>query len=283
MGSKLTADQIVDEHASRSRDAHGRRGLAFIASVAAHALVLVALVFLVPEVERPHHDWVLAYLVEFGRPGTPGRGAGASDARASSPPASAPDEASAATPQTPHPARRGAARAQAQPTRAAPQTAAIAAAPVPGAAAIAARSGPVVPATAGTTGPHIDVVSASSVGPGSHRGGADGGSGGGGWGDGSGSGSADVEYAQNPVPIYPIEARRRAQQGTVLLRIEVGVDGSVERVEIAQSSGFDSLDRSAVETVRRRWRFVPAERAGIAIESWCQVPIRFALTEARAN
>ena len=115
------------------------------------------------------------------------------------------------------------------------------------------------------------------------NGGGGGGSGGFGGGDGSGSAFAHVEYGRNPGPVYPVEARRRAQQGTVLLRVQVGIDGSVERVEIAQSSGFDMLDDSAVETVRRRWRFVPARRDGIAVESWCQVPIRFALTEASAD
>ena len=115
-------------------------------------------------------------------------------------------------------------------------------------------------------------------------GGAGGGTGAGiGGGEGSGSSFAHVEYGQNPVPMYPLEARRRAQHGTVLLRIEVAADGAVERVEIARTSGFDLLDDSAIETVRARWRFVPARRDGIAVESWCEVPIRFALTEAQAN
>jgi len=69
----------------------------------------------------------------------------------------------------------------------------------------------------------------------------------------------------------------------VLLRVEVGVDGLAKRIEIARSSGFDSLDQSAMETVRSRWRFVPARRDGVAVESWCEIPIRFALTEAEAN
>ena len=137
-----------------------------------------------------------------------------------------------------------------------------------------------VPATAGTTGSRIEVTSAPPLrldgGDGRGRGDAYAG-------DGSGSWSAHVEYGRNPVPIYPIEARRRAQQGNVLLRVEVGVDGLVERVEIAQSSGFDLLDESAIETVRTRWRFVPARRDGIAVSSWCEVPIRFELTEAQSN
>src|SRR5258708_5593929 len=57
---------------------------------------------------------------------------------------------------------------------------------------------------------------------------------------------------------------------------------SVERAEIADSSGFDSLDDAALDTVRSRWRFVPARHAGLAVESWVLVPIRFALLEANA-
>ena len=72
------------------------------------------------------------------------------------------------------------------------------------------------------------------------------------------------------------------QQGTVTVRVLIGADGSVERAEVAESSGFDSLDDAALETVRSRWRFVPARHDGLAVESWVLVPIRFALIEANA-
>ena len=39
----------------------------------------------------------------------------------------------------------------------------------------------------------------------------------------------------------------------------------------------------ALDTVRARWRFVPAQRDGVGVESWCEVPIRFALTEAQTD
>ncbi len=281
MDSHQITNQILDESLS-SPDSRGRRGFAFVISVGVHAIILISFAFLLPEVAQPHHDWVLAYLVEFDQSGGAGRGAGAGDARAGSPFASAHAAVSAAMPHKPQHAHRDAARAEAKPPHAAPRTAAIAAALVPGAAASAARREPEVPAVAGTSSAPGEVASAS-LGGRDGNGGGGGGSGGFGGGDGSGSAFAHVEYGRNPGPVYPVEARRRAQQGTVLLRVQVGIDGSVERVEIAQSSGFDMLDDSAVETVRRRWRFVPARRDGIAVESWCQVPIRFALTEASAD
>jgi protein TonB len=93
---------------------------------------------------------------------------------------------------------------------------------------------------------------------------------------------AHADYARNPPPVYPAAARRREQQGTVTVRVLIGADGSVERAEVAESSGFDSLDDAALDTVRSRWRFVPARHGGVAVESWVLVPIRFALIEANA-
>ena len=90
---------------------------------------------------------------------------------------------------------------------------------------------------------------------------------------------AHAAYGENPPPGYPEIARRENQQGTVLLRVLVEADGSVARVEIAQSSGFDALDRAAADTVRSRWRFVPGERSGANVTSWVLVPIRFALRD----
>jgi periplasmic protein TonB len=68
-----------------------------------------------------------------------------------------------------------------------------------------------------------------------------------------------------------------------MLHVLVGADGSVKRVEIAESSGFEALDDAAAEAVHLRWRFIPARRAGAYFESWVLVPIRFTLTEARAD
>ena len=67
------------------------------------------------------------------------------------------------------------------------------------------------------------------------------------------------------------------------IRALIAADGSVERAEIAESCGFESLDDSALDTVRRRWRFVPARRDNVPVESWVLVPIRFTLTEAHAS
>jgi len=58
---------------------------------------------------------------------------------------------------------------------------------------------------------------------------------------------------ERPEPPYPKIALEQAQQGSVTLRMTVDEAGRVETVEVAQSSGFPVLDRSAVDFVKRHW------------------------------
>lgn len=65
-------------------------------------------------------------------------------------------------------------------------------------------------------------------------------------------------------------------EGRVVLRVEVLANGSAGVVSIAKTSGHDLLDEAALEAVRR-WKFVPAKRDGIAVNSSVNVPINFNL------
>jgi TonB family protein len=87
-------------------------------------------------------------------------------------------------------------------------------------------------------------------------------------------------YDLNPRPTYPEVSRRRGQQGTVLLEVAIQIDGSVEKVAVARSSGYKILDRAALLAVRR-WQFWPAKSAGLPIASRVVVPIDFVLNEDR--
>ena len=80
----------------------------------------------------------------------------------------------------------------------------------------------------------------------------------------------------NPAPVYPLEARRRRQQGIVRLRVTVSVDGRVEDIAVARTSGFDLLDRAALEAVRR-WTFVPGSRGGVPVKAVGSLAIPFKL------
>lgn len=79
---------------------------------------------------------------------------------------------------------------------------------------------------------------------------------------------------QTPAPEYPAAAMRNGDQGTVMVRVEVGTDGVPTSVEVAQRSGSRDLDRAAVNAVRQ-WRFQPAQRDGQPVPGAVTVPIDF--------
>lgn len=83
-------------------------------------------------------------------------------------------------------------------------------------------------------------------------------------------------YLRNPAPVYPQLARQRGWQGTVSLKVLVNRSGSPENVLIEKSSGYEILDRSARQTVRR-WKFKPAAIGGVAMDVWITIPVRFVL------
>lgn len=89
--------------------------------------------------------------------------------------------------------------------------------------------------------------------------------------------SSNADYLQNPKPAYPALSKRLGEQGKVVLRVLIGVDGTARKAEIRQSSGFERLDQTALNTVLTKWRYVPGKRGGVAEEMWFNVPINFVL------
>jgi protein TonB len=83
-------------------------------------------------------------------------------------------------------------------------------------------------------------------------------------------------YGENPKPPYPPEARRKGYHGEVLLKVQVLSNGQVGEIEVKKSSGYDVLDRSALNTVRK-WKFVPARKGETPVSLWVNIPIRFQL------
>ncbi len=88
--------------------------------------------------------------------------------------------------------------------------------------------------------------------------------------------SSNADYLQNPKPAYPALSKRLGEQGKVVVRVFIAVDGTAQKAEIKQSSGFERLDQAALNTVLR-WRYVPGKRAGVAESMWFNVPINFVL------
>ena len=62
-----------------------------------------------------------------------------------------------------------------------------------------------------------------------------------------------------PQPPYPKIALEQGQQGSVTLRMTVDDAGSINTIEVLQSSGFPILDRGAMDFVKRHWT-VPPEK-----------------------
>ena len=88
--------------------------------------------------------------------------------------------------------------------------------------------------------------------------------------------SSNADYLQNPKPAYPPVSKRLGEQGKVIVRVQIGVDGTALDAELKTSSGYDRLDRAAIETVRK-WRYVPGKRAGVPETMWFDVPIHYVL------
>lgn len=80
----------------------------------------------------------------------------------------------------------------------------------------------------------------------------------------------------SPSPRYPAQAWRRRESGTVMVRVDVGPDGVPTSTSLAQSSRSRSLDKAALDAVRR-WRFEPAMAGGRPVVASVVVPIEFNL------
>ena len=85
-----------------------------------------------------------------------------------------------------------------------------------------------------------------------------------------------ITYGNTTRVAYPRESLINHEHGTVILRVLVGADGTVQAVEIEKTSGFSRLDRAARDAVRG-WTFHPAVRGGVAASAWALVPVTFNL------
>jgi protein TonB len=68
---------------------------------------------------------------------------------------------------------------------------------------------------------------------------------------------------------YPPVAKAKWIMGAGVVRMKVRTDGSLERVEIGQSSASPILDAAAVDACKQ-WRFKPG-----AVVGWVRTPFYF--------
>ena len=81
-------------------------------------------------------------------------------------------------------------------------------------------------------------------------------------------------------PVYPASAKRKNQQGQVLVEVRLTAQGQQQELRIIQSSGVSSLDQAALNAVRG-WQFLPELRQGLPVASRVQVPVNFTLHHRR--
>src|SRR5690606_4480324 len=77
-----------------------------------------------------------------------------------------------------------------------------------------------------------------------------------------------------PPPKYPAEAAATGLDGRVMLKVLVGVDGSVADGMVEHSEPEGVFDAATVEAARQ-WRFTPRVEDGKAVEGWVRVPVDF--------
>ncbi len=88
--------------------------------------------------------------------------------------------------------------------------------------------------------------------------------------------SVGANYLHNPAPEYPQMARRRGEQGRVLIKVLVTSQGEASNVTLEKSSGSNYLDEAAIKAVKN-WKFVPARSNNEAVSGYVTVPINFSL------
>lgn len=88
--------------------------------------------------------------------------------------------------------------------------------------------------------------------------------------------SSNASYLQNPTPVYPAISKRLGEQGRVLVRVLIGADGSPRQAELKRGSGYERLDRAALDYVMK-CRYVPGKVAGVPQAMWYEAPVNFVL------
>jgi periplasmic protein TonB len=73
---------------------------------------------------------------------------------------------------------------------------------------------------------------------------------------------------------YPPSAKRRGEEGTIVVQLHVLESGKVDQVEVKTSSGFPSLDEGAVGYVKT-WQLLPGTRDGKPIATWWSIKVTF--------
>jgi len=79
-----------------------------------------------------------------------------------------------------------------------------------------------------------------------------------------------------PPPPYPMAARDRGEEGTVVLRLLIDPAGGTRDIRLHRSSGNRLLDEAALQHARS-WEIIPTSIDGRPVDDWVEAPVRFRL------
>lgn len=75
-------------------------------------------------------------------------------------------------------------------------------------------------------------------------------------------------------PVYPSLAQKSKIEGTVVVKVLVGINGNVEKVEVLKSHPL--LDNAAIEAAKQ-FKFDPGKQNGKPVKTWISIPFNFKL------
>ncbi|MCF7832974.1 MAG: energy transducer TonB, partial [Candidatus Marinimicrobia bacterium] len=73
--------------------------------------------------------------------------------------------------------------------------------------------------------------------------------------------------------VYPEELKKAGVEGTVIVQIHVQKDGSVDKTHLLKSSGYEQLDKAALDAAMK----IDFEHVGEPADVWIALPVIFKL------
>lgn len=87
-----------------------------------------------------------------------------------------------------------------------------------------------------------------------------------------------VQWVRKPNPVYPSISRKLNETGIVVVAVYFNSAGTVKRTALAKSSGFDRLDRAAVDAIQQS-QITPLAGGNEETTRLFNAPISFSLSE----
>jgi len=84
----------------------------------------------------------------------------------------------------------------------------------------------------------------------------------------------DPLFARSFQPDYPVGMLQREIEGTVTIRVLIGIDGRVRQAQVI-SATEPEFARATERQALKAWRFKPAMRGPDAVEDWQTLTVRF--------